>query len=162
MQLYAQSYPDEVTGLILLDPSPLAWMMGEGFQELSELFIEASTAFRDDADAASASSDPDARANAGYLNAVASEFEQFFGQTAKEVAAIHSFGKLPLTVIGATEPNPGFGEYAQAYRQFWNAESQRLADKSEAGKFILAEGSSHHIHLDTPQVVLDAVLEMIP
>jgi hypothetical protein len=65
-------------------------------------------------------------------------------------------------VIGATEPDPGFGEYAQAYRQFWNEESKMLASKSEVGIFILAEGSSHHIHLDAPQVVIDAILEMIP
>jgi hypothetical protein len=36
-----------------------------------------------------------------------------------------------------------------------------LAGKSESGKFILAEASSHHIHLDAPQVVIDAILEMI-
>jgi pimeloyl-ACP methyl ester carboxylesterase len=162
MQVYAHIYPEQVIGLVLLDPSPLAWMMGEGFPELRELFIEQMKAMREDADAAGSSSDPEARAITAYLNAVASEFEEFFGRTAEEVAEIHSFGKLPLTVIGATEPEPGFGEYAQAYRQFWNEESQMLAGKSEAGIFILAEGSSHHIHLDAPQVVTDAILEMIP
>ena len=162
MQVYAHNYPEQVTGLVLLDPSPLAWMMGKGFPELRELFNQNMIALREDADAASTSSDPDVRAIAAYLNAVASEFEEFFGRTAEEVAEIHSFGELPLTVIGATEPDPGFGEYAQAYRQFWNEESQMLAGKSEAGIFILAEGSSHHIHLDATQVVTDAILEMIP
>ncbi len=162
MQLYAHSYPEEVTGLILLDPPPLAWMMGEVFPELRELFIEEMIALREAADAASASSDPDVGANTAYLNAVASEFEEFFGRSAERVAEIHSFGELPLDVVGATEPDPGFGEFAQAYRQFWNEESQRLAGKSESGKFILAEGSSHHIHLDAPQVVIDAILEMLP
>jgi pimeloyl-ACP methyl ester carboxylesterase len=162
LQLYAHSYPEEVTGLVLLDPPPLAWMMGEGFPELRELFIESTTAYREDADAASTSSDPDVRANAAYMNAVASENEEFVGRTAEEVAEIHSFGELALTVIGATEPNPGFGESAKAFRQYWNEESQRLAGKSESGKFILAEGSSHHIHLDAPQVVIDEILEMMP
>lgn len=160
MQVYANSHPEEVTGLVLLDPSPLAWMMGEGFPELRELFNQASIAQREAADAASESSDPDVRANAAYLEAVASEFEEFFGRTADEVAAIDSFGELPLTVIGATEPDPNFGEYGQAFRQFWNEESQALARKSASGQFILAEGSSHHIHLDAPQVVIDAILEM--
>lgn len=161
MQVYAASYPEEVAALVLLDPSPLAWMMGEGFPELRELFNQESMALREAANAASASSDPDARAIAAYLDATASEFEEFFGRTADEVSAIQSFGELPLTVIGATEPEPRFGEYAQAFRQFWNEESQMLAGKSESGKFILAEGSSHHIHLDAPQVVIDAILEMI-
>ena len=135
--------------------------MGEGFPELRELFDRNMIALRQTADGASASSDPDVRANAAYLNAVASENEEFFGRTAEGAAEIHSFGELPLTVIGATELEPGFGEYAQAFRQFWNEESQILAGKSQSGKFILAEGSSHHIHLDVPQVVIDAILEMI-
>jgi pimeloyl-ACP methyl ester carboxylesterase len=162
MQLYASTYPEEVTGLVLLDPSPLAWMMGEVFPELQELFNQQSAAYREEADAVSVSSDPDAIAIAAYMDATASEFEEFFGRTADEVAAISSFGKLPLTVIGATEPDPSFGDSGQAFRQFWNEESQVLARKSKSGEFILAEGSSHHIHLDAPQVVIDAILEMAP
>ncbi len=161
MQVYAHIYSEEVTGLVLLDPPPLTWMMGEGFPELRELFNREMLALREVADTASASSDPDVRSNAAYLNATASENEEFFGRTAEEVSAIYSFGELPLTVIGATEPEPGFGEYAQTFRQFWNEESQTLADKSESGQFILAEGSSHYIHLDAPQMVVDLVFEMI-
>jgi pimeloyl-ACP methyl ester carboxylesterase len=161
-QLYAHSYPEEVDGLILLDPPPLAWMNGEGFPELRELFNQELKVFREGADAVSASSDTHERANAAFLNSVASEFEEFFGRTAEEVAEILSFGELPLTVIGATEPDPGFGESAQEYRQFWNEESQLLATKSDSGKFIIAQGSSHHIHLDAPQLVIDAIIEMIP
>jgi hypothetical protein len=136
-------------------------MKGEGFPELRELFDQESMALREAAEAANASSDPDAKADAAYLGAVASEFEEFFGRTADEVAAIGSFGDLPLTVIGATEPDPNFGEYGEAFRQFWNEESQTLARKSALGQFILAEGSSHHIHLDLPQVVIDAILEVM-
>lgn len=162
MQVYAHSNPEEVTGLVLLDPPPLAWMMGEGFPELRELFNQEMLALRDAADAARASSDPEIRASAPFLNAIASENEQFFGRTADRVAEISTFGELPLSVIGATEPEPGFSEYAPAFRQFWNEESQMLSGKSESGKFILAEGSSHHIHLDAPQVAIDAILEMAP
>lgn len=161
MQVYASTYPEEVAGLFLLDPSPLAWMMGEGFPELRDIFNQQSAALREEADEVSASFDPDAIAIKPYMNATASEFEEFFGRTTDEVAAISSFGDLPLTVIGATEPDPSFGESGEAFRQFWNEESQLLARKSESGQFILAEGSSHHIHLDAPQVVIDAILEMI-
>ncbi len=162
LQVYAQKYPGEVYGLVLLDPSPLTWMLGERFPELRELFIEETIAMREASDAMSNSSDPDVMAQAAFMNAVASEFEEFFGQTAREVAKINSFNKLPLVVIGATEPDPGFGERGEAFRQFWNEENQELADKSEKGKFILASRSSHHIHLDAPQVVIDAIHEMIP
>jgi len=161
MQLYANSYPEEVAGLVLLDPSPLAWMTGEGFPTLRDLFRQESLAQREAAEALKASSDPGAKATVAFMEAAASEFEEFFGRTADELAAIDSFGELPLIVIGATEPDPGFGQDGQAFRQFWNEESQALARKSASGKFILAEGSSHHIHLDSPQLVIDAVLELM-
>ncbi len=161
MQVYASTYPEEVAGLVLLDPSPLAWMMGEGFPELRELFNQQREALREEADAVSMSSDPDAIAIAPYLDATASEFEEFFGRTTDEVAAINSFGKLHLIVIGATEPDPSFGEFGQAFRQFWNEESLLIANKSEFGKFIMADGSSHHIHLDEPQLVIDTILQLI-
>ncbi|MGB3699862.1 MAG: alpha/beta hydrolase [Anaerolineales bacterium] len=161
MQLYASTYPEEVAGLVLLDLSPLAWMMGEGFPEMRELFNQQSVAHREKADAVSVSSDPDAIGFAAYMDATASEFEEFFGRTADEVAAISSFGELPLTVIGATKPASGFGDSGQAFRQFCNEESKVLARKSKSGEFILAEGSSHHIHLDAPQLVIDAILQLM-
>lgn len=161
MQVFASSYPKDVAGIVLLDPSPLAWMVGEGFPELRELFLKESLAMRASANEVKASSDPEAKAVAPFMDAMASEFEQFFGRTAAEVAAIGSFGKLPLTVIGATEPDPNYGEFGAEFRQFWNDESQLLALKSESGQFILAEGSSHHIHLDATQLVIDAILDLI-
>lgn len=162
MQLYAHTYPGEVSGLVLIDPSPLAWMQGERFPELRELFNQNTIALQQEAQAASASPDPEINSKAAFLTALASENEEFFGRTAEELTAIFSFGNLPLTVLGATEPNPGFGESAQAFRQFWNEENQRLAGKSETGKFFLATGSSHHIHLDAPNLVRDAILELLP
>lgn len=161
LQVYADKYPEEIAGLVFLDPPPLTWMLGEGFPALRRLFNQEMLTLREAADAASISTNPDERADAAYLNAIASENEEFFGQTVERVAEIHSLGELPLIVIGATEPEPRFGEYAQAFRQFWTEESLMLAGKSELGEFILAEGSSHHIHLDAPQVVIDAILEML-
>lgn len=161
MQVYADNYHEEVAGLVLLDPSPLAWIMGEGFPGLRELFVQQANSQREEAEKLKASSDPEAKAIAAFVDATASEFEEFFGRTADEVTAIESFNGLPLVVIGASEPEPGFGEDGPAFRQFWNEESEALALKSVSGQFILAEGSSHHIHLDAPQLVIDAILEML-
>jgi pimeloyl-ACP methyl ester carboxylesterase len=110
MQVYAGSYQEEVAGLVLLDPSPLAWIMGEGFPELRELFNQQTNSQREEAEKLKASSDPEAKAIAAFMDATASEFEEFFGRTADEVAAIQSFDELPLIVISATKPEPGFGE----------------------------------------------------
>jgi hypothetical protein len=94
-------------------------MMGEGFSELRELFRQETAAMGAAAGAAHASSDPEQQAQAVFLQAVASEHEAFFAQTAQQVGAISSFGALPLTVIGATEPDPRFGESRAAFRRFW-------------------------------------------
>jgi len=161
MQVFAATYPEQVVGAVLLDPSPLAWIQGEGFPELVALFEQETAGLRVAAEAAGASADPKERAQAPFLEALASEYEEVFGGTGRQVGAISSFGQLPLTVIGATEPEPGFGEYADAFRQFWNEESQKLAAKSEQGRFVLAQGSSHHIHLDAPQLVIDEVLALV-
>jgi pimeloyl-ACP methyl ester carboxylesterase len=147
-------------GVVLLDPPSLGWMMGEDLPELRELFVEETAAMRAQAGAARASSEPAGRAQAAFWEALASEHEEFFAQSAQQAGAIRSFGQLPLTVIGATEPDPRLGESSAAFRQFWNAESRKLAAKSERGRFILAEGSSHHLHLDAPQLVRDAIREL--
>jgi pimeloyl-ACP methyl ester carboxylesterase len=161
MQVYADTYPENVKGLVLIDPPPLAWMQGEEFPELRELFIDEMLALREAADMASASNDPEMQASADFLQTLTSENEEFFEQTVDRVSKVQSFGKIPVIVIGATEPEPGFGEFAIAYRQFWNEESKALAEKSNTGEFLLANESSHHIHLDSPELVITAIIGMI-
>lgn len=161
MQVFAARWPEQIAGAVLLDPSPLGWMMGEGFPELRELFVQEIAAMRAQAGPARASSDSGAGPEAAFWEALASEHEELFARTAQQVAAISSFGQIPLTVIGASEPEPRFGESSAAFRQFWNDESRRLATKSGRGRFMLAQGSSHHIHLDAPELVLGAIREML-
>lgn len=161
MQVFAASYPEHVVGVVLLDPSPLGWMVGDGFPELRDLFAQETAAMRAAAGAARASSEPEEKAQAAFLDALASEHQEIFGQTAQQVGAIRTFGQLPLLVIGATESDPRFGDDSEAFRQFWNDESRKLAAKSDRGRFVLTEGSSHQIHLDAPQLVTDAVREML-
>jgi pimeloyl-ACP methyl ester carboxylesterase len=161
MQAFAASYPEQVVGAVLLDPPPLGWLMGKGFPDLRELFNQETIAMRAAATGFLASSDPEKRAQGAFLEAVASEHQELFDQTLQQVGAIGSFGQMPLVVIGATEPDPRFGEDAEAFRQYWNDESRELAAKSESGRFILAEGSSHHIHLDTSRLVIDGIREIL-
>ena len=161
MQVFAGRYPDHVIGAVLLDPPPLQWIMGKSFPDLHEMFSQQPGQFAAIADAARQSSDPEENARASFYEAVASEYTEMLGRSAEQLAAIDSFGDLPLVVIAATEPNPGFGESAQAFQQFWIEQSQELAGKSANGSFILAEGSRHHIHLDAPQLVVDTIQKMV-
>jgi len=64
-------------------------------------------------------------------------------------------------VIGSSKPNPAFGADAKAFQEFWIGESRALANKSTDGMFILAPESSHYLHEDAPDVVLNAIREMV-
>jgi pimeloyl-ACP methyl ester carboxylesterase len=161
MQVFADQYPDQTAGVILLDPPPLDWLTGKDFPELRDLFYEQTRQLTAAAEAMRNSTDPEQVKKAGFFEMVASENLEMMDRSAIQAAAIESFGDLPLTVIASTEPNPNFGSSAEAYQQFWINQSENLAKKSTRGKFILAEGSSHHIHLDNPELVLDAIHEML-
>ena len=160
-QVFAGKYPGLLAGAVLLDPTPLGWLTGDAFPELRLMFTQQADDLESQAAAMRSSTDPQARATADFLTMVASEMTEMLGATAEQLAAIESFGNMPLTVVAATQPDPRFGDSAQAFRQFWNEQSEELAQKSTRGVFIRAEGSSHHIHLDAPELVFDAVLEMV-
>jgi pimeloyl-ACP methyl ester carboxylesterase len=160
-QVFAGRYPEQVAGLILLDPTPLAFITGQAFPELYRMFEQQAAELRQVAEAARQSTDAEAQTKANYLEAVASENAALIAESASQVAAIESFGDIPLVVIGSGKPNPAFGADAEAFQQFWIEESQALADKSTNGTFILAPESSHYLHEDAPDVVLDAIREMV-
>lgn len=157
MQIFADLYPQEVAGAVLLDPPPLDWLIGKSFPELREMFFGQARQFAAAAEEARGSTDPGAKKRAGFFDMIASESTSMMDLSAKQAAAIRSFGDLSLVVIAATRPNPLFGEPAEAYQRFWIEQSELLSKKSTRGRFLRAEGSGHHIHLDAPQVVLEAV-----
>lgn len=161
LQVFADQYPELVAGLILLDPAPLPFIAGQAFPELYRMFEKQAVDFMNMAEEARQSSDADAQAQANYLEAVASEQAALIGESASQVAAIESFGDIPLTVIGSGKPNPAFGAQAEAFQQFWIEQNRKLATKSTNGVFVLAQDSSHYLHEDAPEVVLDAIRKLV-
>jgi len=161
MQVFADRYPNQVAGLILLDPSPLAFITGQAFPDLYQMLAEQSAEFYNMAEAAFQSTDAEAQKKVNYLEAVASEHAALITESASQVAAIKSFGDLPMVVIGSDLPNPGFGADAEVFQQFWIEQNRDLANKSSNGMFVLAQESSHYIHKDAPGLVLDAIHEMV-
>jgi hypothetical protein len=107
------------------------------------------------------SADENDRRRAPFLRTLASEHEEMFGNTAREVLAVKSFGQLRMIVVAAGRPNPAFGEEAEAYQKFWIEESRRLSRLSTSGEFLLAERSSHQIHQDAPELVLAAIRKLV-
>jgi pimeloyl-ACP methyl ester carboxylesterase len=161
VQVFASKYPDLLDGVVLLDPTPLSWLTGDAFPELLPMFTQQADAFRSQAEAMRSAPDAKDRATAAFLTMLVSELTELPRATAGQLAAIQSFGDLPVIVVGATKPEPRFGPSADAFRQFSNEQCEQLAQKSTRGVFVRAEGSSHHIDLDAPELVRDTVLGMV-
>jgi pimeloyl-ACP methyl ester carboxylesterase len=161
IQVFAHEYPDDVSGMVLLDPPPRDWMAGGAFPRLRELFLRTVEEMTRAAEGAERSNDQTERGRASFLRTVSSEHREMFGNTAQQVLTIKSFGNLKMIVIAAGKSNPAFGEDARAYQEYWIEESRKLSRLSTAGEFVLAEHSGHQIHQEAPELVLAAIKRLI-
>ncbi len=157
LQVFAGLYPQDTAGLLLLDPPPLEWICGRAFPELAALAEEEVRKMKAAAEEAAHSHDAQQQAKAAFYTVLASEQAELLNSSARQAEALASFGDLPLFVLASTQPNPNFGAAAEAFQSFWIEQSRGLAAKSTRGEFILAPNSSHHIHLDAPDLVVNAV-----
>jgi len=84
-----------------------------------------------------------------------------FDKSAEQALEIESFGKLPLVVVSSGVPNPAFGDEAQRFQEFWVSQNRELARRSREGRFVLAEGCTHNMGADDPDLVVDVILSLI-
>ena len=145
---FASRYADQVTGLVLIDASPASWP--------TEL-----CAVADDGSGMAATIHSTC---AGWTDPTANvEHLDVFGSFT-EVAGIASLGSLPMTVITAVDrqfADLGATELARLTAA-WNQGQQRWADLSTASQVVPVEQTGHHIELDRPDVVIDAVVGLLP
>ena len=84
-----------------------------------------------------------------FFEALASEME-CLPESAAQVAASGAYGDMPLVVLSA-------GDATTAKTM----EQEAVARLSSNGKIIVAPNSGHWIQLDQPQVVIDAIREVL-
>jgi len=161
VQVFASRYPDEVAGMVLLDPPPLSFIIGQDYTDLRAMAEQMTAQWQAIADSAAGSPDPQEQARSVFFRMIASEHREMFGETAKTVGAISTFGDLPLVVLAAGKPNPAFGEGAEEYQRYWVEQSRAMAAKSTASRFVLAEESSHYLYLDVPDLVAESILSVV-
>lgn len=161
MQVFASRHPGLVAGAILLDPPPLQFITGEAFPELYQMAEQVTSDLQEAAKVARQAANPEEQAKASYYQTLASEHAMFITESAAQVAAIESFGNMPLIVLASGKPNPAFQDAAEAFQQFWIEQSQTLATKSTNGTCIVAEESGHHLHTDVPDLVLGAIRQVV-
>jgi pimeloyl-ACP methyl ester carboxylesterase len=74
-----------------------------------------------------------------------------------------TFGDLPLIVLTAgSNPDPGLTEAEnQAWAREWSRAHDDIAAASSRGQNRTVQGSGHYIQIQQPQVVIDAVTEVV-
>ena len=161
VQVFAERYPEDVAGMVLLDPPPLGWLLGENYSGLRAMAEQMTDEWQAIEERGAGSSDPEDRAESDFFRMIASEHREMLGESARLVAEIETFGNLPLVVIASGVPNPMFGEVAEEYQTYWADQSRALADKSGRGEFFLAENSTHRLHEDAADLVLESILSLV-
>ena len=78
-------------------------------------------------------------------------------------AKITSLGDIPLVVLShGNNPIPFLSEAEnQQMEQAWQIMQAELTAQSSNGEQIVAEQSGHYIQLDQPQLVIDAVCQVV-
>jgi pimeloyl-ACP methyl ester carboxylesterase len=160
-QVFAARYPEDVVGIVLLDPPPLSFIRGEEYTSLLAMADRMTAEWQAIADAGAASPDTAEKAQTVFFRMIASEHREMFGESARLVSEISSFGDTPLLVMAAGKANPAFGDIAEEYQAYWIEQSRALSQKSSKGKFILAEESSHHLYKDVPDLVVESILSVV-
>jgi pimeloyl-ACP methyl ester carboxylesterase len=153
--LFTQAYPDEVVGLLFVDPQsprvPAQWRDALPAPTADE--PDGLTEFRDGLE--TLVTDPSQNP----------EHVHFRPSLAEAAAALDApgplFGDRPVMVLSAeTTPGTQLGlppNIAKTIDEIWAAAQQELADESSAGSLETVSGAGHEIQVDQPQAVIDAL-----
>ncbi len=161
MMMFASRYPGDVAGMVLLDPPPLTFILGQAYPELRVMAERMTAEWQTLAETAARSADPGEKARSAFFAAIASEHREMFGETANEVGAIATFGDLPLVVCAAGKANSAFGAAAGEYQKYWVEQSRSLSKKSANGRFVLAENSGHYLYQDVLELVVREIMSLV-
>jgi pimeloyl-ACP methyl ester carboxylesterase len=190
VRLYAHSYPAEVVGMVLLDAQhedQFARLPTTIQQEVRAMFAESNqtlplfrflvaTGIGAMVPAISALADTPqlpspARetvtalvvSDPKFIEARAAEQDAIF-ESLEQVRAAHitSLGNIPLIVLyRGIEDSPTPGLTPEENQQRWLALQTELAALSPQGQLVLADRSGHHIQLDQPELVIDAIEQVL-
>lgn len=160
-EAHAARYPDDTAGMVLLDPPPLGFLLGQDYANLALLAQGMTDEWQQLADRGLDSDDEQERAQATFFQMIASEHREMFGRSAALAAGISTFGDIPLTVVASGVANPAFGEAAAAYQLYWADQSRALAARSSRGRFVFAQHSTHQLHDDAADLVTESILSVV-
>lgn len=147
-QLYAIEHPADVAGLVLVDSQHHA--QGEREDELARRFLGARE---------SAEAEPGQEA---AVDPLGFDDHRSFAEL-KAALADGSFPQIPLVVISHTVSSD-FGvppEMAAAFEAMWQELQADLTRLSSNSSLVMAEGASHEIPAERPDIVVEAIRTVI-
>ena len=174
VRVFAGLYRNEVVGMVLVDsshpdqdnrfPPELKNMEGSWLREAE--FLEYTMPFgvprllglcdQDPAQRAAECNFRSAREGVAELKA--------FSESAAETAASPSLGDLPLAVLSHDPNKPSAdlpADLAKPTNDAWEKMQEELAHLSTRGTQAVAKDSSHYIQIDRPDVVIDAIRNIV-
>jgi pimeloyl-ACP methyl ester carboxylesterase len=83
-----------------------------------------------------------------------------FNDSLDQVRAAGSLGDIPLIVVSQA-PSTGDMKASKAFLAVWSSLQEELARLSTRGSRVIAEGSSHQVHRDRPDVVIAAIRDVV-
>ena len=161
VEVYAGLHPEDIAGMVLLDPPPLSFILGKEYTELASMAARMTDEWQGIADRGLHSENEEQRTEAEFYQMMASEHREMFNSSSQQASSIASFGAIPLVVMASGVPNPIFGDVAEPYQLYWAAQSKALSAKSSQGRFVFAETSTHRLHHDASNLVSDIVLSIV-
>ncbi len=133
VRMFASMYPNEVKGIVLIEPT---------HEDHNEKMI--------------LTQHPEVQEFMKSQFNAEGTYEEFL-ESSKQVKATRKCLKnIPLTVITAT--NHGVG---QEYEDIWMKMQKDTVSLSKYGKHIIAEGCNHYVQNEKPEIVINAIKDMI-
>lgn len=174
VRVYTSMYPREVVGMVLVDashpdqenrfPAELKDMEGSWHREAQ--FIAYATPFGVprfmglcEAGAIERASDCNGRTARARLDEI-----RAFAESAAQTASTGPFGDLPLAVLSHDPDKPSNDlppDLARSVNGLWERMQEDLAHLSSRGKQTVAKNSGHYIQLDRPDVVIEAIRNIV-
>ena len=141
VQLYAKKYPEEVSGVVLVDPYPSKYPARCKIEKLDYCKPPSSMPWW-----------------AALILPTAIEGEIIgFADTLSQVNAIDRFPNVPLVVLSATTFANPKNDKQKRHNKVDVQLKQELSESSANSKHIICDTCSHYIHEDDPLLVINAI-----
>ncbi|MDV2884503.1 alpha/beta hydrolase [Alkalihalophilus pseudofirmus] len=133
MSLFACSYPHDVYGLVLIDSTPVDYQK----RFLPSMPAEFQQAYK-------------------KQFTLEGTYDEFAASLAQLEESNHKL-TIPVTILSAGNKT----HYTEETQEFWHDLQREMAAISTRSKFMIAANSSHYIHQDEPEFVINTIIELI-